>query len=45
MQSCPLGQAPIIKGDKFSKSKGPKNDFENEPIEQISYASAAANLI
>ena len=45
MQSCSLGIAPILKGDKLSKMKCPRNNMEREQMKKIPYASAVGSLM
>ncbi|XP_021761156.1 uncharacterized protein LOC110725988 [Chenopodium quinoa] len=40
MQDCKPGDTPVAKGDKFSLTQCPKNDFENKEMKKIPYASA-----
>ena len=44
MQDCKPGDTPVAKGDKFSLSKCPKNDFEVKEMQKIPYASAVGSL-
>ena len=39
------GDTPVAKGDKFSLSQGPKNNFEIQEMQQIPYASAIGSLM
>ena len=43
MQACKPGDALVAKGNKFSLSQYPKNDFEIKEIQNIPYASAIGN--
>ena len=45
MQECKPGDTPIAKGDKFSLSQCPRNDFEVKEMQKISYASAVRSLM
>ena len=45
MQDCSPSVAPIVKGDRFSLSQCPKNDFERESMKNIPYASAVGSLM
>ena len=38
MQSFSLGNAPIMKGDKFSKSQCPQDDSERTQMQAASFA-------
>ena len=40
MKDSSSNPAPIIKGDKFSLDQCPKNDFEQEQMKNMPYASA-----
>ena len=37
--------APIVKGDRFNLNKCPRNDFENEKMKNISYASVVGSIM
>ena len=37
--------APIVKGDGFNLNKCPKNDFENEQMKNIPYASVVGSIM
>lgn len=43
MQDCKPSDIPIVKGNKFSPSQWPKNDFEEKEIENIPYTSAVVS--
>ena len=45
MHDCKPGDTPVAKGDKFSLSQCPKNDFEVKEIQRIPYASAVRSLM
>ena len=45
MQDCKPSDIPIAKGDKFSPSQWPKNDFEEKEIEKVPYTSAVGSLM
>ena len=45
MHDCKLGDTPVAKGDKFSLSQCPKNNFEIQEMQQIPYASAIGSLM
>ena len=45
MQDCKPGDTPVSKGDKFSLSQCPKNDFEAKEMQKIPYASAVGSLM
>ena len=45
MHDCKPGDTPMAKGDKFSLSQCPKNNFEIQEIQQIPYASAIGSLM
>ena len=45
MKNCLSSVAPILKGDKFDLNQCPKNDFEQEHMKNIPYASAVGNLM
>ena len=45
MHDCKPGDTPMAKGDKFSLSQYPKNNFEIQEMQQIPYASAIGSLI
>ena len=45
MRDCKLGDTPVAKGDKFSLSQCPKNNFEIQEMQQIPYASAIGSLM
>lgn len=40
-----MGQAFIVKGDKFSKSQCSKNDLEKQSIKQIPYVPTGESLM
>ena len=37
MKDCAPGDAPIAKGDKFSLSQCPKNEFEQKEMQKFPY--------
>ena len=45
MKNCLSSVAPILKGDKFDLNQCPKNDFEQEHMKNIPYASAIGSLM
>ena len=45
MQSCSIGKAPIVKGDKFSKGQCPQNDIEGDHMKAILYSSVVGSLM
>ena len=45
MQECKPSDTPIAKGDKFSLSQYPRNNFEVKEMQGIPYASAVGSLI
>ena len=45
IQSCSFGKAPIVKGDKFSKSQCPHNDIERDQMKAIPYSSIVSSLM
>ena len=45
MHDCKPGDTPMAKGDKFSLSQCPKNNFEIHEMQQIPYASAIGSLM
>ena len=45
MHDCKPGDTPMAKGDKFSLSQCPKNNFEIQGMQQIPYASAIGSLM
>lgn len=45
MHGCSSGDAPIIKGDKLSKSNCIKNELDKESLKQIAYASTIGSLM
>ena len=45
MQDCKPGDTPVAKGDKFSLSQCPINDFEVKEMQKISYASTVGSLM
>ena len=45
MHDCKPGDTPVAKGDKFSLSQCPKNNFEIQEMQQIPYASAIGSLM
>ena len=42
---CKPGDTPVAKGEKFSLSQRPKNNFEIQEMQQIPYASAIGSLM
>ena len=45
MHDCKPGDTLVAKGDKFSLSQCPKNNFETQEMQQIPYASAIGSLM
>ena len=45
IQECKPGDTPVAKGDKFSLSQCPKNDFEVREMHKILCASAVGSLM
>ena len=45
MHNCSSIRAPIVKGDKFSKTRCPQNDDEREEMRTILYSSLVGNLM
>ena len=45
MKYCSPSVAPIVKGDKLSLDQCPKNDFKQEQMKNIPYASAVGSLM
>ena len=45
MQDCESGDTHVAKGDKFSLSQFPKNDFEIKEMQKTPFASAAGSLM
>ena len=45
MQSCSFGEAPIVKGDKFSKDQSPHNDIERDKMKAVPYFSVVGSLM
>ena len=45
MKNCSPSVVPIVKGDKLSINKCPKNDLQNKSMKNISYASAIGSLM
>ena len=45
MKDCSSGDTPVAKGDKFSLTQCPKNNFEIEEMQKIPYASAVGSLM
>ena len=45
MQSCSFGEAPIVKGNRFSKGQCPHNDIERDKMKAIPYSSVVGNLM
>ena len=45
MHDCKPGDTPVAKGDKFSLSQCPKNNFEIQDMQQIPYASTIGSLM
>ena len=45
MQNCKPSDIPVAKGDKFSLSQCPKNDFEEKEMQKIPYASVVGSLM
>lgn len=45
MQNCSGSIAPVVKSDKFSQLKCPKNDLEKKQMEKIPYASAVGSIM
>ena len=42
---CKPGDTPVAKGEKFSLSQRPKNNFEIQEMQKIPYASAIGSLM
>ena len=45
MHDCKPGDTPVAKGDKFSLSQCPKNNFEIQEMQQIPYALVIGSLM
>ena len=45
MKDCSLSVAPIVKGDRFNLNQCPKNDFENEQMKNILFASVVGIIM
>ena len=45
MHECKPGDTHVTKGDKFSLSQCPKNDFEVKEMQRIPYASVVGSLM
>lgn len=45
MQDCKPTDTPVAKGDKFSLSQCPKNDYERKEMQNVPYASALGSLM
>ena len=45
MQSCSSSKAPIVKGDKISKSQCLHNDIERDHMKAILYSSVVGNMM
>ena len=45
MHDCKPGDTPVAKGDKFSVSQCPKNNFEIQKMQHIPYASVIGSLM
>ena len=45
MKDCSLSIAPILKGDRFDLNQCPKNDFEQEHVKNVPYASVVGSLM
>ena len=45
MKNCSPSVAPILKGDRFDLNQCLKNDFEQEHMKNIPYASVVGSLI
>ena len=45
MQSCSSDKAPIVKGDRFSKSQCPWNDIKRDRIKVVLYSSIVGSLM
>ena len=45
MHECKPGDTPMAKGDKFSSSQCPKNNFEIQEMQQIPYALTIGSLM
>ena len=45
MKNCSSSVAPILKGDRFNLNQRPKNDFEQEHMKNIPYASVVGSLM
>ena len=45
MEVCRPHNAPIVKGDKFSKDQCPMNEIEMEQMSKCPYAAAIGSLM
>ena len=45
MRDCKPGDTPVAKGDKFSLTQCPKNDFEVKTMQRIPYCSTVGSLM
>ena len=45
MHACFPGKAPIVKGDKFSKTQCSQNDKERDDMKVILYVSLVGSLM
>ena len=45
IKDCALGDTPIAKGDKFSLSQCPKNEFEQKEMQKFPYALTVESLM
>ena len=45
MEECKLGHTPVAKGEKFSLSQCPRNNFDIKEMQKIPYASAVGSLM
>ena len=45
MQTCKIGDVPIVKEDKLSNEQCPKIDLEKDAIKTIPYASVVGSLM
>ena len=45
MKDCSPSVAPIVKGDRFNLNQCPKNDFKNEQMKNIPYASVVGSIM
>ena len=45
LKDCSPSVAPIVKGNRFNLNQCPKNDFENEQMKNIPYASVVGNIM